>query len=77
MKNERVEKLLDNLHDKTEYVMNMLFTYGLKSMPLKHGLMFKRINFNQNNQKAWLKPHIDMNTQLRRKTKNDFEKDFF
>ena len=32
------------------------------------------IKFNHN---AWLKPHIDMNTDLRKKAKNDFEKDFF
>ena len=32
------------------------------------------IKFNQN---AWLKPFIDMNTDLRKKTKNDFEKDSF
>ena len=30
--------------------------------------------FNQN---AYLKPYIDMNTDLRKKAKNDLEKDFF
>ena len=36
--------------------------------------MHKVIQFNQ---KAWLKPYIDMNTKLRKEAKNDFEKDFF
>ena len=27
-------------------------------------------------QEAWFKPYIDMNTELRKKTKNDYEKDF-
>ena len=31
----------------------------------------------QFNQKAWLKPYIEMNTKLRTEAKNDFEKDFF
>ena len=29
------------------------------------------------NQKAWLKSYVDVNTKLRRKTNNNFEKDFF
>ena len=29
------------------------------------------------NQEAWLKLYIDMNTELKKKTKNDFEQDFF
>ena len=32
------------------------------------------IRFNRN---AWLKPYIDVKTDLRKKVKNDFEKDFF
>ena len=32
------------------------------------------ITFTQN---AWLKPNIDMNKDLRKKAKNDFEKYFF
>ena len=31
----------------------------------------------QFNQKAWLKPSIDVNTKLRKEAKNDFEENFF
>ena len=43
---------------------------------LNHRLSFKKVHkvikFDQN---VWLKPYIDMNTNLRKK--NDFEKDIF
>ena len=45
---------------------------------LNHGLVLKKVHrvikFIQN---SWLKPHVDMNTDLTRKVNNDFEKDFF
>ena len=45
---------------------------------LNHGLILKKAHrVIQFNQKAWLKPYIDMNTKLRNKAKNDFEKDFY
>ena len=65
MKTEKVEKLVANLHDKTEYVIHIK---NLKQV-LSHGLVLKKvqtvIEFNQN---AWLKTY--------KKAKNDFEKDF-
>ena len=68
LKIEKVEKLVTNLHDKTEYVIHIR----------NHELVLKKfhivIKFNQ---KAWLKPYIDMNTKLRQEAKNNFEKDFF
>ena len=64
MKLEKVKKLVANLSDKTEYVSHIR---NLKQA-LNHGLAFK---------KPWLKPYIDMNTDLRKKAKNDFEKDLF
>ena len=36
--------------------------------------MHRIIKFNQ---KAWLKPHINMNTNLRKKVKTSFEKKIF
>ena len=63
MKIVKVEKLVTNLHDKTEYV---IYIRNLKQA-LNHELVLKEVHslikFNQN---AWLKPYIDMNTDLRK-----------
>ena len=41
-------------------------------MVLKH--IYEAIKFDQS---SWMKPYIEINTALRAKAKNDFEKDFF
>ena len=60
--------------DKTEYV---IYIRNLKQA-LNHGLILKKVHrVLKFNQEAWLKRCIDMNTNLRRKAKNNFEKGFF
>ena len=59
MKIEKVEKLAANLHDKTEYVIHMK---NLKQS-LNHGSILRKVRkVIKLSQNAWLKPHIDMNT---------------
>ena len=74
MKIDQCKKLVCNLYDKEKYVVHIR---ALKQA-LNHGLILKKVHrvilFNQ---EAWLKRYIDMNTELRKKAKNDFEKDFF
>ena len=74
MKIEKVEKFVTNLHDKAEQCIHIR---NLKQS-LNHGLILRNIHrVIKFNQKAWLKPCIDINTMLRKKVKNNFEKDFF
>ena len=69
MKIQKVEKLVTNLHDKTEYVS---YIRNLKQA-LNHRLILKKVHrVIKFNQKAWLKPYIDMNTKLRKKETNNF-----
>ena len=74
MKIEEVEKLVANIHDKTEYVIHIRNLKQALTFRLVLKNFHRLIKFNQN---AWLKPYIDMNTGLRKKAKNDVEKDFF
>ena len=74
MEINKCKKLDCNLYDKKKYVVHI---NSLKQT-LNHGLKLKKINtIIEFNQKAWLKPYIDMNTELRKLARNVFEKDLF
>ena len=69
---EKVEKLVGNLCDKAEYVIHI----NLKQA-VNHGLVLKKmLRIIKFKRKALLKSYIDMNTDLRKKGKYDFEKVF-
>ena len=56
----------------------MLSTSEIFKKALNHGLVLKKLHsVIKLNQNAWLKPYNDMNTDLRKKAKYDFETDFF
>ena len=71
---EKVEKLVCGIEDKEKYVIHIR---ALKQA-LNNGLKLKEVHrVIKFQQKAWLKSYIDMNTNLTKEAKNEFEKDFF
>ena len=74
MKIDKCKKLVCNLRNKKNFVVHIK---SLKQV-LNHGLKLKKIyRIIEFNQEAWLKPYIDMNTELRKVVGNDFEKGFY
>ena len=74
MKIDKIQDLVCNLHDKKKYAVHI----SILKQALDHGLKLKKVHrVIEFNQEAWLKKYIDMNTELRKKASNDFEKDFF
>ena len=70
----KVEKLIPNLSDKTKYVLHrenlkLYLELGLKLKHIHRGIKFR--------EEPWMQSYIELNTDLRTKGKNDFEKDFF
>ena len=74
MKINKCIKIVNNLYDKNSYVVHI----RVLKQALNYRLILKIVHrVIQCNQEAWLKEYIDMNTDLRKQAKNDFEKDFF
>ena len=74
MKIIKSTKLVCNIRNKENYVVHIR---ALKQA-LDHGLKLTKVHrVIEFRQEAWLKPYIDMNTELWKHVKNDFEKDFF
>ena len=70
----KCKKLVCNLFNKKKYVAHI----NALKQALNHGLKLKKIHrVIEFNLEAWLKPYIDMNTELRKVAKKDFEKDLF
>ena len=74
IKINKVEKLIPTLRDKQKYVLHrenlkLYLSLGLKLKWIHRGIKFR--------EKPWMKSYIELNTDLRTKGKNDFEKDFF
>ena len=73
-KETNISKLILTLHNKIGYTCN----YRYLQLCLKQGMKLIKVNkVLEYEQKPFLKPYIELNTSLRTKAKNDFEKDFF
>ena len=74
MKVSKVKKLVCNVTDKENYSVHIV---ALKQA-LNHGLKLIRVyNIISFRQEAWLKPYIDLNSELRKNAKSEFEKVFY
>ena len=68
------EKLLLTLENKNNYVVH----YRNLQFYLKQGMKLKRVHrVLEFEQECWMEPYIRMNTEFRKKAKNDFEKNFY
>ena len=74
MKINKCDKLVCNLNNKECYPVHIL---ALKQT-LKHVLKLQKLHsVIEFRQECWLKPYIDLNTDLRTTAKNEFEKYFY
>ena len=69
-----MKKLICVIEDKKKYVIHIRTLKQALNHRLKLKKVLRIIWFKQ---KAWLKIYIDINTELRKNAKNEFEKNFF
>ena len=69
-----VNKLIPNLMNKEKYILHRDNLILYESLGLKIKKIHRGITFSES---PWLKRYIDLNTELRTKATNAFEKDFF
>ena len=74
IKIKKVDKLLGNLHDNEEYILHIRNFKKALNYKLVFEKVHRVIKFKQ---KSWSKQYIDKNTDLRKKSKSGFKKDFF
>ncbi|XP_060844446.1 uncharacterized protein LOC132924264 [Rhopalosiphum padi] len=70
----KVKKLMATFESKKNYVVH----YRNLQQAIKNGLIVEKVHrVLQFNQSPWLAEFINLNTEMRKKALNDFEKDFF
>ena len=74
MKINKCTKFTCTIQNKENYVIHIRALKQAVNHGLKLTYVHRIIQFDQ---EAWLKRYIDMNTDLRKDAKSDFEKDFF
>ncbi|KAF0768426.1 adhesive plaque matrix protein, partial [Aphis craccivora] len=69
----KVKKLIATLQSKKNYITH----YQNLQQAMANGLIVEKVHrVVQFNQSPWLAPYIALNTEMRKKAANDFEKDF-
>ena len=74
MKIPKMEKLVPNLHDKVRYIthyrnLKLYLSLGMELIKIRRVMTF--------DQEPWVKPYVDLNTELRKNAKTEFEKSFY
>ncbi|XP_022794378.1 uncharacterized protein LOC111333124 [Stylophora pistillata] len=70
----KVKKLVCTLNEKKKYIVHHETLKLYKSLGMKIGKIHRVISFDES---PWMREYIDLNTDLRAKAQNDFEKDYF